>query len=83
MINPHGAPNAIDTAIAKKIENALVVKGTNQLALSENTGISYYAIRRSLKGGRSLSFSEFNRIAYALDVDPADLLPAELTGRAA
>lgn len=78
-----GAPDATDTAIAQKIENALIVKGVNVRQLSEETGISYYALRRSLKGGRSFTFGEFGRIAYALDIEPGKLLPAHLTGKAA
>ena len=84
MINhQQGEPNATDTAIGRRIENALIVKGVNVRQLSDETGISYPTLRRSLKGGRSLSFREFCTITRVLDIEPADILPASLTGKAA
>lgn len=80
MINHDvGSPNQTDLAIARKIENAMIVKGVNQRTLSEETGISYPTLRRSLKGGRSLTFNEFGRIAHVLNIDPAIMLPESLT----
>jgi lambda repressor-like predicted transcriptional regulator len=77
--HPNGANDATDTQIADRITNALIVKGTNVRALSDATGISYPTLRRSLKGGRSLTFAEFGKIAHAIGVAPAALLPATLT----
>jgi lambda repressor-like predicted transcriptional regulator len=78
-----GANDATDTQIADRITNALIVKGTNVRALSDETGISYPTLRRSLKGGRSLTFAEFTKIAAAIKVHPSALLPTTLTGVAA
>lgn len=71
--------NQTDVAIARKIENAMIVKGINQRQLSEEAGIKYVTLRRSLKYGRSLTFNEFGRIANVLDIDPAHMLPESLT----
>ncbi|MCZ9884106.1 hypothetical protein [Arthrobacter sp. B2a2-09] len=78
-----GSNHATDAEIAHRITNALIVKGTNVRALSDATGISYPTLRRSLTGGRSLTFLEFGKIAGAIDVPPSTLLPATLTGSAA
>ena len=76
-----GANNATDTEIAERITNALVVKNVNVRALSDQTGISYPPLRRSLSGGRSFTFAEFGRIAGALKVKPSALLPDSLADR--
>lgn len=79
----HGAQPSADTEIAERITNALIVKNIKVLALSEETGIAYPTLRRSLKGGRSLTFAEFAKIAAAIGVQPSALLPDSLTSRAA
>ena len=82
MTTPNdGVNDATDAAIAERIANALVVKNITALALSEETGISYPTLRRSLKGHRSLTFQEFGRIAGALRVRPSALLPDSLADR--
>jgi lambda repressor-like predicted transcriptional regulator len=80
---PLGPTETTDTEIANRINNALIVKGTNARALSDATGIAYETLRRSLKGGRSLTFREFDKIATAINVKPAALLPASMTKDAA
>lgn len=72
-----------DAEIGNRITNALIVKGFNQKTLSDATGIAYPTLRRSLSGGRSLTFLEFTKIASAIDIQPSALLPATLTGNAA
>jgi transcriptional regulator with XRE-family HTH domain len=79
----NGAASATDAEIGNRIANALIIKGINQKALSDATGISYPTLRRSLTGGRSLTFLEFAKIASAIDVKPSALLPAALTESAA
>ena len=78
-----GNPNETDIAIARKIENAMIVKGVNQRWLAAETGISYPTLRRSLKYGRSFTFNEFGRISQVLGIDPAAMLPESLTRSAA
>jgi lambda repressor-like predicted transcriptional regulator len=70
---------AADLEIAARISNALIVKNINIRALSDETGIAYPTLRRTLKGGRSLTFQEFTKIASAIQVHPSTLLPASLT----
>lgn len=81
--SPNGAASAADAEIGSRIANALIVKGTNVRALSDATGISYPTLRRSLTGGRSLTFLEFSKIANAIDVPHKTLLPATFTQDAA
>ena len=81
MSNPQGVTDATDADIAGRITNALIVKGINVRSLSDETGISYPTLRRSLKGGRSLSFREFRSIAAVLDVPPSALLPDAFSNR--
>ena len=80
---PPGGADATDAEIGHRIINAVVTKGTDIRALSDATGIAYSTLRRSLSGGRSLSFREFSSIAAALSIRPSALLPATLTQDAA
>lgn len=79
--SPGASPPTEDAQIAHKITNALIIRGVSINRLADETGISYPTLRRSLKGGRSLSFNEFGRIAHALEVQPSHLLPDSLTVR--
>jgi|GEM_PF-2154641 len=72
-----------DLEIATRISNALIIKNISVRALSDETGISYPTLRRTLKGGRSLTFHEFHKIAAAIQVHPATLVPSGLTDVAA
>lgn len=76
-----GAHDATDTEIAGRITSALVIQGMSVRELSEETGISYPTLRRSLRGGRSFTFSEFGKIAHALNVQASALLPDTLACR--
>lgn len=78
-----GADNTPDQEIGSRITNALIIKSTNVKALSEETGISYPTLRRSLTGGRSLTIRELASIASALNIQPSALLPDALAGRKA
>lgn len=71
-------PPGAEADLVHKITNALIIKGISILTLSEETGIAYPTLRRSLKGQRSLTFNEFGRIANALNVEPSALLPDTL-----
>lgn len=82
MINPlAGAPDAEDVEIGNRIASAMLIKGVSAAKLSDETGISYPTLRRSLKGTRSFSFSEFGKIARVLGVTKTALLTDELAGR--
>lgn len=73
-----GTAAATDTEIAERISNALIVKNTNTKAVAAETGIAYNRLRCALKGGRSLTFFEFTKIATAIGVKPSTLLPSSL-----
>lgn len=81
--SPAAGAGTADDEIAARISNALIVKNINVRALSDETGISYPTLRRSLKGGRSLTFLEFTKIAEVIGVPAATLLPDTLTKAAA
>ena len=65
------------------INQALNTKGISINALADQTGIPFSTLRRSLKGDRALNLLELRKIAAALNVSPAALLPADLTQDAA
>ena len=73
-----GATDATDAEIGQRIANALIVRNVNVKALSDQTGISYPTLRRSLTGGRSLTVREIGYIAAALSIQPFALLPDSL-----
>ena len=75
----NGANDAADTEIANRITNALIVKNINVRAVSDQTGISYPTLRRSLKGGRSFTITELTKIAATIGVQPSALLPDSFT----
>lgn len=81
--NSTGAADATDAEIGSRITNALDRRNIKVLALSDQTGISYPTLRRSLSGGRSLTIRELGSIAAALSIRPSDLLPDSLVGRTA
>ncbi|QDG65810.1 helix-turn-helix transcriptional regulator [Pseudarthrobacter sp. NIBRBAC000502772] len=75
--------SAADAEIASRITNALIVKNISARHVSDQTGISYPTLRRSLKGGRSLTFLEFHKICGVIGVPPSSLLPDSLADRSA
>lgn len=74
--------NGADAQIARQIRNALIVQGINQKDLATKTGISFSTLRRSLdqtrEDRRSLTIQELAKIAEAIAVPAAALLPASL-----
>lgn len=85
MTNPQvGATVAKDPQIADRIKVAIEDNRTRRqqptslLALSNQTGIAYPTLRRSIEGGikghRSLTVCELGAIATALQVQPSKLI---------
>jgi transcriptional regulator with XRE-family HTH domain len=79
--SPAAGATTADTEIGNRIANALIIRGTNVKALSDETGIAYPTLRRSLKGGRSLTIQDILKIADAINVSPSALLPDTITAR--
>ena len=80
MLTPPGGESAAtDIQIAHSITNARLHKSKTVRILSDETGISYPVLCQSLSGDRSLTFSEFERIAHSLEIEPYLLLPDALT----
>ena len=74
--------SAADAEIADRIQAAMKDSRMSALALSEQAGIAYPTLRRSLKGGRSLTFRELHQIADAIRIQPSALMPASLKAAA-
>lgn len=88
MNTPRVAPdNNPDAETARRILNALIVKGIDQKALANTTGISLSTLRRSLDqkrdDRRSFTIHQIATIAEVLEVPAAILLPPKLTQDAA
>lgn len=75
---PPGATVAADPQIALRIKGAIKDNKTSLLALSNETGIAYPTLRRSIEGGikghRSLTVCELGAIASVLHIKAADLI---------
>ncbi len=61
--------------VARTIVSALGEARRSRRWLSDTTGIAYSTLRRKLHGDVDLSVTDLARIAAALDVSPAALLP--------
>lgn len=84
MANPLAGETATpDNEIASRIEAELEARNMSILALSEQTGIAYPTLRRSIKAGRSLSIKEIGSIADALNIRPSTLVLDAFTQDAA
>jgi len=84
MSTPHeGATSVTDNEIAERIHNALIIKNRNVKDLSEDTGINYKRLRLSLKGERSMTVTEIEKIASVFKVKPSALLPDTFARRSA
>ncbi|SEI45757.1 hypothetical protein SAMN04487917_101397 [Arthrobacter sp. yr096] len=74
---PPGATVASDSKIAQRIENAMGSR-VSILALSDETGIPYKTLHRSIKGGikghRPLTVAEVGAIAFALNISSRQLV---------
>lgn len=77
---PPGATVAQDSEIAHRIKEAMG-KRVSLLALSDETGIPYKTLHRSvqgsIKGHRPLTVNEVGAIAFALNVPPRQLIEGE------
>lgn len=78
-----GATETVDSEIAERILNALIVRGLSQQTLAQEIGISHSTLRRSLDQSRgdrrSFSILELTKIAGALNVKTSILMPTALT----
>lgn len=83
----HDVNNSLDEAIANRIMDAMIVKGRTLKSLTEDTGIKYSTLRRSLHQNRpdrrGFTIREFLQIAVALEVEPSKLFPDTIAGRSA
>jgi DNA-binding Xre family transcriptional regulator len=65
------------------INQAIADKGVSKNSLADQTNIPYKTLCRRLEGDGLLTLIELRKIAAALGVWPSDILPEELTERAA
>ncbi len=62
--------------VIAEIRGEIARQGLTQKVLAERTGIKIQTLRRRLSGEAPLTVSELLTIAHSLDVEPAELLPA-------
>ena len=65
------------------INQVLADKGVSKNSLADQTNIPYKTLCRRLEGDGLLTLIELRKIAAALQVFPSDILPEDLTDRAA
>lgn len=59
-----------------------LAKGVSQTALAAAAGVTFQQIQKYEKGKNRISASMMCRVAEALQINPGDLFPPELCGRA-
>lgn len=65
------------------INQVMEDKGVSKNSLADQTAIPYKTLCRRLDGDGLLTLKELRKIAAALEIWPSELLPADLTHRAA
>lgn len=60
------------------INQTMIDKGVSKNSLADQTGIPYKTLCRRLDGDGLLTFTEFRKIAAALNTWPSQLLPDTL-----
>lgn len=73
----------ITAQLADRVAAAKERAGITRTALAESTGIPYSTLGRKLDGFSDFTMPDIYRIAKALGVAPASLLPAAFTAKAA
>lgn len=63
--------------VAQLVAQAMVTAGKSKTWLAEQTGIPYSTLGRKLRAVSEFNYSETFRIAEALGIHPADLVPTE------
>lgn len=69
--------------LADKIAAVMTRKRISQTLLAERSGIPYSTLNRKVAGVGTFNLVEVYRIAQALDVDPASLIPESFGSRTA
>lgn len=73
------ATTSIAELTAQKIAHAITVRGLSRNKVANLAGFSPNTLRRKLAGGEPFNVAEIYRLAQALDVPAAQLLPEDLT----
>jgi len=73
----------IDELVGERVHQAMWRRRTQQIDLAPVVGIDQSTLSRKIRGKRPWSVAEVYRVAAALGVDPADLLPPEAEVNAA
>ena len=74
--------NTIRNTTAENIRHAIMAADRSHRWVADRSGIAMSTLRRKLAGGADFGVLEVVRIANALNVHPADLLPAEFKAAA-
>lgn len=70
--------DAVESQLARNIENQLAARGLTRKSLYDRAGISRNLFERSMAGGRSFSVLELMRIASALGLHVSEILPESI-----
>lgn len=73
----------MDQELIEKIATAIAAEERTLSWVADKTGIARVTLGRKMKGGASFTVPEVARIAEALKVDPASLLPSPFTAHLA
>lgn len=66
---------------ARKVSQVLATRDISRLSVSEAASIPYATLGRKLRGVSAFDVNEIGRLADALGVPAADLLPDQMTVR--
>ncbi|MHC6592393.1 helix-turn-helix domain-containing protein [Arthrobacter sp. C152] len=72
---------AVTTATNRNILLGILSKGTSKNATATKAGIPISTFNRKINNTGDFTLSELGKIAEALDLQLADILPAELIAR--
>lgn len=71
----------MDQELIEKIATAIAAEERTLSWVADKTGIARVTLGRKMKGGASFTVPEVARIAEALKIEPASLLPAPFISR--
>jgi len=77
MTTPTRETTALNKAVAAQIRSLLGIRMMRQSQLATRMGVTEVWLSRRLREVQAMSLDDVERIAQALEVTPADLLPSD------
>lgn len=75
-IRPHADP--IDIVVGQRLRAFRLARKISQVTLGAGVGISFQQVQKYETGSNRISASMMCKLAAALEIDPAELLPPEV-----